>query len=1005
MAQFARPNGQSGVANITGTPDSINRYANVDESVASDTDYVYGTNNTTHQIDFSLSAVTDPASSTGHVLRYRVAKTNAGVVDGGGNSVDVTVEVRQSGTLIASDVARTVDGTWTTYSYTLTAAEADAITDYTALQIRFFGTASGGGPSSRRAGALSWAEFEVPNSGVSGSGGVTIPAVSLSGSGTATDPGVIASGGVGLGFSVSGSGVVSNPVSGSGGISLPFSLSGSGTVLNPISGSGGVAFGFGLSGSGTHTAPAASGSGGASFGFSISGSGTVTNPIGLQLLINSVDHLDFVTDRSISLKNTAYSQTGVLSFQLQGPPGAFSVAVEDEVILGVGSDRFYAGKVRNLKEKSYQFDNWIVIDVDCQDYTTLLSDDVIDTNGVYDATLSSGDKARIEDLITTFGTKGVTAGAEVLELRATMPTQDFTGKTLAEAIADVLKLSDGQFYVDYDKKLHTFDSSGETNAAPFSLSDDPDNVSSFGYKNLQLPQDSVGLKNAVYVIPGGDLVPLWYEDAASIATYGRREAVIKDERVTVQATQDAYGAAFLADHANPRRTGSLTLYEAGLRAGMDVQITSALHGLVGEAFRIVSVTTTYPVSDAPTYQIEFGDEPITLAGQVSGISARVSQIAERTNTVEQSIADLSVGGANLLLDSSFEIDSSPAWEVGSLWVKGHDSQDPFNLDHTARLVTSGTASGDLATVDFTLVDRTDDWWFSFWSYLSAYTAGEAHADVREYDINGVLLATNTITIDAAESGWTRHSLHFGPNDVNRIAFNADTDRVKIAFYADTSPTLTWEIDGVQLERGNVLTAYAPYPSELLDGSVGTTKIEDGSVTTEKLIANAVTAGKIAAGSITAEHIAASGISADALKSGSLTLGGLPDSPDVLVVYDADGEEIGRWGEDGLLITDASDSMLKVRLANGVLEFSSDGGTSWTTAITGEGISADAIQLGTFPGGQNNVPNSGFELREFATALSKLWTSATDWQGHLASTDINLDDTGSSGNLRMTTVTY
>jgi hypothetical protein len=984
MAQFARPDGTTSAANITGTPDDTNRHTNIDETTASDTDYVYGGNNLTSRHEVTLSDVTDPGSSTGHTFRYRIARTNSGTVDGTGNSVDVTVALYQGPTLIATDTAKTATGTWTTYSYTLTGTEADAITDYTALRLRMDTTSSGGSPSVRRGAAWSWAEFEIadPPAGITGSGGITIPAVALSGSAIES-------------------------IIGSGGVTVPAtSFSASGSASDPgILGTGGVSFGFSLSGSGTHSIPPASGSGGGSFGFSLSGTGTVDNPPSLELLVNGIDLLDYVTDRSISLKNTAYSQTGVLSFQLQGPPGAFSVAVEDEVILGVGSDRFYAGKVRNLKEKSYQFDNWIVIDVDCQDYTTLLSDDVIDTNGVYDATLSSGDKARIEDLITTFGTKGVTAGAEVLELRATMPTQDFTGKTLAEAIADVLKLSDGQFYVDYDKKLHTFDSSGETNAAPFSLSDDPDNVSSFGYKNLQLPQDSVGLKNAVYVIPGGDLVPLWYEDAASIATYGRREAVIKDERVTVQATQDAYGAAFLADHANPRRTGSLTLYEAGLRAGMDVQITSALHGLVGEAFRIVSVTTTYPVSDAPTYQIEFGDEPITLAGQVSGISAGVSQIAERTNTVEQSIADLSVGGANLLLDSSFEIDSSPAWEVGSLWVKGHDSQDPFNLDHTARLVTSGTASGDLATVDFTLVDRTDDWWFSFWSYLSAYTAGEAHADVREYDINGVLLATNTITIDAAESGWTRHSLHFGPNDVNRIAFNADTDRVKIAFYADTSPTLTWEIDGVQLERGNVLTAYAPYPSELLDGSVGTTKIEDGSVTTEKLIANAVTAGKIAAGSITAEHIAASGISADALKSGSLTLGGLPDSPDVLVVYDADGEEIGRWGEDGLLITDASDSMLKVRLANGVLEFSSDGGTSWTTAITGEGISADAIQLGTFPGGQNNVPNSGFELREFATALSKLWTSATDWQGHLASTDINLDDTGSSGNLRMTTVTY
>lgn len=92
---------------------------------------------------FNLSNVTDPLSSSGHILRWRRGKSAAG-----GAQIDLIVDLRQGyvdeGT--PGSKLNNAAGTWqddnipdafTTQTYTLLPAEADAITDYTDLQVRF----------------------------------------------------------------------------------------------------------------------------------------------------------------------------------------------------------------------------------------------------------------------------------------------------------------------------------------------------------------------------------------------------------------------------------------------------------------------------------------------------------------------------------------------------------------------------------------------------------------------------------------------------------------------------------------------------------------------------------------------------------------------------------------------------------------------------------------------------------------------------------------------------
>ncbi len=118
---------------IPGTPGSI---GSGDDSI-----YIVSESNpSASACGFNLSNIEDPVSQTGHIMRWRRYKSASG-----GGQIDLTVNLRMGyisegtpGTSITSqsdtDLSETVA---TATPYTLSSGEADSITDYTDLQIRF----------------------------------------------------------------------------------------------------------------------------------------------------------------------------------------------------------------------------------------------------------------------------------------------------------------------------------------------------------------------------------------------------------------------------------------------------------------------------------------------------------------------------------------------------------------------------------------------------------------------------------------------------------------------------------------------------------------------------------------------------------------------------------------------------------------------------------------------------------------------------------------------------
>lgn len=141
MAQFGRPSTDTTLGNWEeddGTVVTI--YDQIDEASFDDGDYIRSELAPSSSVYVTkLTTVEDPVSSTGHVVRYRYGKSAAG-----GAQMDLTVELRQGyvsegtpGTLIKQWVHTNISDTITAAAQTLSGAEADSITDYSSLYLRF----------------------------------------------------------------------------------------------------------------------------------------------------------------------------------------------------------------------------------------------------------------------------------------------------------------------------------------------------------------------------------------------------------------------------------------------------------------------------------------------------------------------------------------------------------------------------------------------------------------------------------------------------------------------------------------------------------------------------------------------------------------------------------------------------------------------------------------------------------------------------------------------------
>jgi len=126
-AQYARPVSDVSAGGWTASTGS-DLFAMLDETTADDADYITTTSATTCEV--ALGSLSDPAVSTGHIVRYRISGDAGGII----------VRLREGGTTIASWTHNPAPASLTTYEQTLSSGEANSITNYAALKLQFEAT-------------------------------------------------------------------------------------------------------------------------------------------------------------------------------------------------------------------------------------------------------------------------------------------------------------------------------------------------------------------------------------------------------------------------------------------------------------------------------------------------------------------------------------------------------------------------------------------------------------------------------------------------------------------------------------------------------------------------------------------------------------------------------------------------------------------------------------------------------------------------------------------------
>ena len=162
MTQYARPDSDvSDGSWVNQAGNNTNLYQSIDESGGEDdSDYVISTDDSSASdtMEVGLSDIVDPQTGANHVVRYRAKGSDPSGFYG---IPDLTVSLRQgSGTEIASSTNSSLTTSFADYNFTLSSSEANSITDYSDLRLRFV-RAMGG--SASETNVVSEAFLETPS--------------------------------------------------------------------------------------------------------------------------------------------------------------------------------------------------------------------------------------------------------------------------------------------------------------------------------------------------------------------------------------------------------------------------------------------------------------------------------------------------------------------------------------------------------------------------------------------------------------------------------------------------------------------------------------------------------------------------------------------------------------------------------------------------------------------------------------------------------------------------
>jgi hypothetical protein len=289
---------------------------------------------------------------------------------------------------------------------------------------------------------------------------------------------------------------------------------------------------------------------------------------------------------------------------------AFGPRQWQEIVIKDESDnRIFGGYIIDVKREPADNSKFSYV-CTCSDYAVKLTRTVID---------ETYENETDEDIIlAAFASQDAVTveAANIALLVSDMGTFAAKDLNLRQVLDNICELSGGSWHVDPDGYLHYY--AAGTTAAPFNLSDQPDNVTSFGFRMSTYSEESASLANRITVLAGfdsnGDEISAIANNLESQGRYGIFSDTVVRREIEDQATADLLASAELSQRAFPRKTGAaVVIGHDGLNVGQTINVRSALYG-VNTSFLIQSVTIRQLKSSLTEYTVGFGDKvPTELA--------------------------------------------------------------------------------------------------------------------------------------------------------------------------------------------------------------------------------------------------------------------------------------------------------------------------------------------------------------------------------------------------------
>lgn len=496
----------------------------------------------------------------------------------------------------------------------------------------------------------------------------------------------------------------------------------------------------------------------------------------------------------------------------------------------------------------------------CRNFGDLLDSTIITTAITYTSELDSD---IIADLFSTYLTEISTSAVDSV---GTVATITFDNISLRQAMEQICNLTGAQFYVDTQKVLQYH--SPSATAAPFGISDTPDNVTTFNplYQPTYLLDFSNGA-NRVKVIgalgSGGTPLTSTRNDTTSQGLYGIKSRVIVDRNITTSGQADARGDIELARYATPIQSGTFATYLDGLAIGQLIPVT--LNSLnVSGSFLISKVTRTYPSTTDCKYVVEFGPYQPDLARALRKALTEAPQPPQTPYAIPAPLSVVPGSFASsiqkVLLVNSLPTLPDATYPPGILVENTGDRLLYRNVsDAWVKVVRAIDLDGQITTTQIT-------------------DSSISTAKIQALAIDASLIAANAITAgkiaaDAVIAG----TIAAGAIRASDAAFDtgaiqtADIGNLQVTAAKIANATIT----AAQIANATITNAL------IVNATITGAKIANATITNaliNDLSASKLTAGTIDASVITVSNINASNIttgslSATRISAGSISLGG------------------------------------------------------------------------------------------------------------------------------------